>query len=232
MSKIQKTKYGWIVKDICDPANQFNCNSCWAIATCQCVSDRLRLSGIIPPNDELNYYLFHDFIVANSHGRDSCERGAEIMLGMEEMERLGAPLLSLSKDRTFDERYSSKEMNQYKYKVKSWRKIQGPSLSSTVNAIKKELREGGTLITTINIYGSFMDHVGSSIYEVPNYEKADPNMVHMVSIVGYDDNDGTFIIRNSYGKEYGHYGLVKVRQYDTRLDLDLNCFAPILLSSY
>lgn len=229
-SPLEDTDFGRIMKNRCISTNQFECNSCWAISTCQTLSDRLRYKGIIPKNDELNYYTFHDYVVSRSKGEDSCARGAEIMLGFKEMEKIGAPLMSQSRDRTFDDKYLPGDMDSKKYGVQGWTNL-CCKYAATQN-IKKELETNGTVTATINIYDSFMKHVGKSPYEPSAFERADSAMVHMISIVGYSDNDCTWIIRNSYGPKYGYNGLVKVYQDDDKLEIDVNCYAPILYDNY
>lgn len=181
-------------------------------------------------NDELNYYAFHDYIVSNSQGEDSCQRGAEILLGFQEMKHLGAPLMSQSHDRVFDDVAIPGDMNSKKYKVKDWKFI--CCKYNIADAIKTELETSGTVAATINIYDSFMKHVGKSPYTPAAFERPDNAMVHMISIVGYDDKDDTFIIRNSYGNNYGYNGLVKVYQDDDKLEIDSNCYTPVLLDNY
>lgn len=218
---------GNVVNNYCNPANQFHCNSCWAIASCQCVSDRLRNKGIIDKNDELNYYWFHDYICSNSEGNDSCTRGTELLRGLHEMVNTGAPLMSETRDRSFNEIVSLQDNNAPRFKVKGWKLLRGATDQITKKAILNELNTSGSVITTVNIYDSFLHYVGSSPYQPKNRESSD-SMIHMVCIIGYDTYDQSFIIRNSYGNSYGWNGLVKIPYNDTKMDFDINVFAPIM----
>lgn len=69
----------------------------------------------------------------------------------------------------------------------------------------------------INLYDSFDNFHGEKAYRPIVGEKADSAMVHMLSVVGYDDRDRTWILRNSYGSGWGNHGLVKVSMDDRRV---------------
>lgn len=221
-SALIDTPDGRIVNGYLPATDQYNCNSCWAIATCQCISDRMHLMGRLAPGDQLNYIAYHDMIVAQTPDVDGCATGALINTGMDMMVSYGAPLKSETADRVFDDTHLPNDMNARRIKVKGWKKIK------STNAIKKELETSGTVVGIINLYDSFQDFVGSSPYVPLGSERPDSAMAHMVSIVGYDDADHTWIIRNSYGLYFGFNGLAKVRQGDRKLDLESDVYAPIM----
>lgn len=218
-----------VVDNICNPTNQFACNSCWAISICQVMSDKLRNMNIIPKNDELNYYLFHDYLV-NVKGRSmaSCQTGATFMLGFDESVNTGAPLMSKTKDREFDEKIISSDMDQKLYTVKRWDTIIGDTNNETNNNIIKALDSNTTVITVINIYPSIYKFKGVGVYNAGSNEYTNDGLMHMLSIVGYNLKERTFILRNSYGNSFGNQGFFKVSFDDERLDYDLNCYIPVI----
>lgn len=220
-SNVVETPYGIIVRNSTKPTQQGNCNSCWAIATAQVMSDRLRNDGKITLNDELNYYMFHDFVVGKSNGDQGCEQGAYLEEGMNKSMEYGIPLMSMTRDRSFNEKTINTDLVVPRYKAKTWKKV-SPS------QIKQELLNGTTIVTIINLYPSFDSFRGSIPYKAGALEKADDSMYHMVSIVGFDDRDNTWILRNSYGTSWGNQGYFKVYRNDPQIIAEHYAYAPII----
>lgn len=204
------------------PIDQKECNACWAISTCQVISDRLRRSGKISLEDQLNFYVFHDYMTSTDPSLGGCSMGAYPDTGMNESIDTGAPLMSQSKDRVFDDRVFRKDLDAPHYKVRGWRRLYTPQ------QIKQELDSQGAVTAIINLYDSFYNFMGSGIYQPLPNERSDPNNMHMISIVGYDDSDGTFIIRNSYGYNWGNNGFAKILQNDNKLSTLGYVWAPIM----
>ena len=75
-------------------------------------------------------------------------------------------------------------------------------------AIKAALRNG-PLETTMNVYQDFMYYM-SGVYKHVSGKREGS---HAISIVGYDDNLRAFIIRNSWGPDWGEMGFAHV-SYD------------------
>jgi len=212
--------YGRIVRGILPSVDQHECNACWAIATCQTVSDRLHLQGKIP-NDQLNYYAYHDIIISHTPDVDGCATGIYLDIGLDMFVTNGAPLMSDTQDRQFNDTYIPSDINKKMYKVRGWKDISS-------NEIIGELDNYGPLVGVINLYPSFNSFVGNGIYTPLPTESIEGSMSHMISIVGYDTNDSTWIIRNSYGPSFGNNGLFKIRWNDPKLGLEQYVYAPIL----
>lgn len=221
------TPYGRVVRSKISPINQHSCNACWAIATCQAITDRLHLQGKIP-NDQLNYYAYHDIIVSQTPDIDGCNTGILLEVGLDMFTTVGAPLMSQSQDRNFDDKAVAGDIHTDKIRVRGWKSLTMGNTSATIDAMKRELETGGTIVGVINLYDSFNYFVGSGVYTPDPREITDESMAHMVSIVGYDDRDKTWIIRNSYGPGFGNYGYVKIRQGDRRMNVEDYVYAPII----
>lgn len=225
------TPYGRIVRSIVPSVDQGDCNACWAIATCQAVTDRYHLHGQIP-NDQLNYYAYHDIITSRTDDNDGCNYGANLETGLSRFITDGAPLMSESRDRTFNDSYIQSDIHLPMYKVRQWRPLSVRStygsldMKRTIDTMKRELESNGTIVGVINLFDSFNDFVGQGIYTPQPGESNDASMAHMVSIVGYDDRDHSWIIRNSYGSSYGYNGFLKVPQGNTKIALEEYVYAP------
>lgn len=245
----------YMVPYITQPVDQHECNACWAIAVCQSVSDRMRLRLMMPiqkydtnrgkhtlvlptgmnqytNNDQLNFYAFHD-IIAQKEPSDSCAAGALLDTGMQMSVTQGAPLMAESTDRVFADYAPVSDFNATMYKVKGWNHLtiqgqNGTNVPATIQAIKNELRTNGSIIAVINLYDSYENFMGVGVYSPTNGEQTDPNMAHMVSIVGYDDSDHSWIIRNSYGSDWGQNGFAKIPQGDKKLDTESFVYAATI----
>jgi C1A family cysteine protease len=77
-----------------------------------------------------------------------------------------------------------------------------------IDAIKSAL-QNGPLITTLTVYADFMSY-SSGIYQ---HTTGDALGGHAVSIVGYDDTQRYWVIRNSWGSDWGENGFIRV-SYD------------------
>lgn len=213
------TSYGRMSKYRCTPINQHDCNACWAIAMCQTISDRMHIHNMLSPSDELNYYAFHDIIVDKTPGIDGCDSGIPLEIGLKMFVQEGAPLMSESIDRVFDDTPIATDVQQIRYRINGWRQV---------HDIKRELHSGGPVVAVINLYQSFYSFNGKGVYSPRVGESIDGAVAHMVSIVGYDDRDSTWIVRNSHGTSFGNGGYCKIHMGDSRTGIDDAVYAPIL----
>jgi C1A family cysteine protease len=94
--------------------------------------------------------------------------------------------------------------------INGWNPI-SPSPSSLKNALVNY----GPLITGIEVYENFLTYT-EGIYE-PHGEFLG---YHLVSIVGYNDNPGYWICKNSWGIEWGEEGWFKIKYDECELEKD------------
>ncbi|MGZ6207716.1 MAG: C1 family peptidase [Syntrophales bacterium] len=79
-------------------------------------------------------------------------------------------------------------------------------VSATVSAIKDALVNYGPLVTTFSVYGDFFSYNGG-IY---SYTTGAYQGGHAVLIVGYDDVNNCFIVKNSWGTGWGEAGFFRI----------------------
>ncbi len=80
------------------------------------------------------------------------------------------------------------------------------SVSKTVSAIKEALVNFGPLVTTFNVYSDFFSYNGGIYsYTTGTYQGG-----HAVLIVGYDDVNQCFIVKNSWGTGWGESGYFRI----------------------
>jgi C1A family cysteine protease len=80
------------------------------------------------------------------------------------------------------------------------------SVSSSQSSIKNALIQYGPLPTKMSVYVNFYDYSGG-IYEPSGSLQG----YHLVAIVGYNDNPGYWICKNSWGKDWGENGWFRIK---------------------
>jgi C1A family cysteine protease len=78
-----------------------------------------------------------------------------------------------------------------------------------IDAVKRAL-QNGPLVTTLTVYADFMSY-SSGVY---THVTGDVMGGHAISIVGYDDTTQSFIVRNSWGQDWGEKGFAHVSYND------------------
>lgn len=86
-----------------------------------------------------------------------------------------------------------------------------PTKSMTSVASVKKALQSGPVMTTLTVYADFVSYAGG-IYK---HTTGSALGGHAISIVGYDDNQKAFIIRNSWGEDWGEKGFGRVSYDDT-----------------
>ncbi len=82
-------------------------------------------------------------------------------------------------------------------------------INNDVESIKEAIVQHGPVCALINYSLSFVNYKGG-VYE----PKGKTRGVQWISIVGFDDNPGYWICKNSWGEEWGEYGWFKI-PYDS-----------------
>ncbi len=71
--------------------------------------------------------------------------------------------------------------------------------SPTAAALKNALLTYGPLVTTMNVYSDFYSYAGG----VYSYVSGTLQGGHAIEIIGYDDTEQCFIVKNSWGVDWG-----------------------------
>jgi hypothetical protein len=83
-----------------------------------------------------------------------------------------------------------------------------PLTGKKISIIKECLVKGVPVLLVIPVYEDFLNlNLPDSFYDGPKEEKKKEIVGwHAVAVVGYDDYEGGFKVRNSWGKGWGHNG--------------------------
>ena len=85
---------------------------------------------------------------------------------------------------------------------------------SKVDIIKNYLADSIPVIGIIQVYESFVECENLNVWE---YDEDYDNYLggnHAITIIGYDDKSGLFEIMNSWGKDWGNKGYIKIPYED------------------
>lgn len=180
--------------------NQGNCASCWAFASTAALESYLMIQEKMPGyNEDLA-----EQILISCSGIGSCS-GGDIRNASNFIRDTGLPP-------EMDYHYTATSgpcasattgWQQAAYRIGGWSYV---CVTPTVDAIKGALVTYGPLVTTMNVFSDFFSYV-SGIY---SYTTGSYAGAHAVLIVGYDDIMRCFIVKNSWGTDWGEQGFFEI----------------------
>lgn len=188
--------------------NQANCGSCVAFAAIGVMESQFNISSLIPG---LNIRLSPQNLF--SCGGGACDFGwfpaqaASFLLKKGVTDEACAPYRSGATGQDVACSAICSNASERMYKISNY---SSPSKSAMdLQSVKRALQKG-PLMTTLTVYADFAAYAGG-IYKHTTGEALGG---HAVSIVGYDDNEQAFIIRNSWSEEWGEKGFGRVAYSD------------------
>lgn len=102
------------------------------------------------------------------------------------------------------------------YKIKSFKKLFDIEDYNKIDPVRKSLSENKPVVIGMKCcLESFGTAYGKDVWDVLPTE-TDPDLGHAMAVIGYDDKkyDGSFLIMNSWGAEWGNGGFIWVRYPD------------------
>jgi C1A family cysteine protease len=184
--------------------DQGNCGSCWAFATTGAL-ESYRL--INKPNSLCGLAgcdLSEQSLVSCSKAGDC--NGGYIDKASTFIRNTGEPLETCAPYMAVNMACKKACCNHWDsstYKISSWSWV--ATTKPTVTAIKNALTYG-PLVTTLDVYADFFSYAGG----VYSYTTGKYQGGHAVAIVGYDDTNQCFIVKNSWGDDWGEAGYFRI----------------------
>jgi PKD repeat protein/C1A family cysteine protease len=190
----------------------FNCGACWAFSTAAALESQM----LITENLKLN--LSEETLLACDHKAGDCTGGYTDLASSYIRDKGLPPEACLPyKDSTHISACTVKtghagcDYYTYKeYQISDWEYLVSDSQleSPNVSALKNAVYAYGPIVVVMNVYSDYYSYFGGI------FQHLDPTSpfegLHGVLIVGYDDNDQCFIVKNSWGSGWGENGYFRI----------------------
>ncbi|MCQ6563983.1 C1 family peptidase [Paenibacillus mendelii] len=183
--------------------NQKRCGSCVAFATIATVESTLQIQQQYPSGIDLSEaHLF--FCLGNALG-GTCENGWWPKQALDRFKDEGVYGESVLK---YDEALArNPHCTGYDFSPEYYFKITGyVDLTGQPALIKEWIDKKGPVIASLIVYEDLYEYK-TGVYKHVAGEKSGS---HCVSIIGYNDSDGCWICKNSWGTDWGEEGFFRI----------------------
>ncbi len=194
--------------------NQEDIGSCTANATAGAYEYLVRIT------QNADYDVSRLFIYYNarkSQGLENEDSGALIEWLMEQMSKKGACSEDTWPYKT--KKFTKKPPQEAYDEAKNFKITKYEHVETDLKTWKSVLAEGYPIIFGVQIYDSFMNPRKGKITMPRSNENCQGG--HAMCCVGYSDPDQVFIVRNSWGAQWGDHGYCYI-PYDYMMDEELN----------
>lgn len=189
--------------------NQGNCGSCVAFSTVATLETQVNVSSGIPG---LNPQFSTQSLFACGGG--ACDFGWQPQLAAQYLQKTGVPdeaCNPYTMGATGVDVDCSAQCADHDARTLKIVSFTTPSTGqANIDAVKAALQDG-PLTTTLMVYDDFLFYSGGVYKHVTGGLAGG----HAVSLVGYSDADHAWIIRNSWGADWGENGYIRVSYDDT-----------------
>lgn len=189
---------------------QDNCGACWAFASVAALESKYLIQTGKPYNNMLD--LSEQILVSCNNFGGGCNGGY-----------LDSAANFLKSTGTYDEScypyrasdaycsYACKFYGNYAYKISSYQYV-----SQSVTALKEAVYNYGPIPVAMMVYQDF-DYYQSGVY---THKSGGQEGAHAVLIVGWDDSQSCFIVKNSFSTAWGESGYFRIAYSEVNGDTD------------
>ena len=194
--------------------NQQSCGSCVAFGTISALESVIQIELGNKLNIDLSEaHLFYC-------GGGSCSQGWTVSRSVNYVETYGVPLESCF---PYTPRQTDCDETCPDWETQAIKLFDGARIKSfppEISDVQEALIEHGPLVTTFTVYKDFFAY-NSGIYEHVSGGVAGG---HAVAIVGYDNNNEYWIVKNSWGKNWGENGFFRIRYGECGIGSTFNTY--------
>lgn len=173
--------------------NQSDCGSCWAFSVVGAMEAKYNIQE---DNPSLDIDLSEQYLVSDCYREGSCDAGL-YWLTLNYIKKSG---ITDEACYPYQGRNSSCEERCSDWKERLWKITDSSVVFPERNTMKRALIEKGPLIVYINMKG----------WNPETYTCSLGLSNHCVIIIGYNDKEGVWIVKNSWGPSWGDKGYFKV----------------------
>lgn len=195
----------WSWKDyLAEPRSQGSCGSCWAFATLAVFEAAENIANGIDKDYDLSEQHMVD-CAQTSDGFDvgTCMGGYTVMI-YDYLQSKGAPLESqvpyAEREQTCDRNLKAKD------KIANWGFVHENGAVPQVDQIKAAMCNYGPVSASVFVTNAFKGYTGGVFDEM-----ASGQTNHAVTLVGWDDQRGAWLMRNSWGSWWGEDGYMWIK---------------------
>lgn len=182
--------------------DQGSCGSCWAFGTVAALESQVLIS------QGLNLDLSEQVLLSCDRSAGDC-LGGYIESASNYIRSSGIPAESCMPYTASDTAQCSYQCAYppTTYKINSWEYVNSSQpWAPSVAALKNALYLYGPLVVTMDVYQDFYSYGGGKYtYSWGTYEGG-----HAILLVGYDDTNQCFIVKNSWGGSWGESGYFRI----------------------
>jgi hypothetical protein len=177
--------------------NQGSCGSCWAFSTAATVADAIHIKDNKPALD-----LSEQWLVSCNSERYGCNGGWYVF----NMYQAKGSVYEIDYSYTGTDS-ACKSGLTYHEKLESYAFVDSDSSVPTVDQIKAAIYNYGPISVAVNA-SSAMQSYRSGVFKTC---ENGGGVNHAVNLIGWNDKEGYWLMRNSWGTTWGEKGFMKIK---------------------